>query len=227
MEICLVIFFIGLVGAIIKALWDFIVNHWRSVAALLVLAIMAVVVIAMIPVVKEEREKAARRAELAKIEERRLLRIKEEEQARAREKQEAVRRAEEERQAELRRIRDREDRIRTFALNESPDLWQGYQMLGGSIGVQTKKVEALKRDLLDFDRKPEDDEGYRKNERILAEMKAAHKAIRSKLEDAYLAYRAFEALPERGKDTAQGCIKEAEDMYNNYRRLMSSISENN
>ena len=226
MEICLVIFLIGLVVSVVQALWHFIVGHWRSIAALLALAVLATVVIAMIPVVKEKRKKSARRAELARIEEQRILRMKEEARARARDEQESLRRVEEARLAEQRRIRDREDKIRTFALNESPDLWQGYQTLGGSIGVQTRKVESLKQDLLDFGRKPEEDDGFKKNERILAEMKAAHEAMRRKLEDAYLAYRAFEALPERGKGEAQECLKEAESLLENYRRLIPSDAEN-
>ena len=226
MEICLVIFLIGLVCSVIKVLWEFVVGHWHSVVVLLVLAIGAVVVIAMIPEIKKAQEAKKRRAELAKIEERRLLDAKEEELARAKEKQELLHRAEEKRLSELRQIREREDKIRTFAMNESPVLWQAYQELGGSIEIQTRKVADLKQDLIDFGRSPDDDQGFKRNVTILEEMNTTHETIRKKLEDAYLAYRAFEALPERGKEKAQGCIKEAEDVLANYRRLIQPGEEN-
>ena len=54
-----------------------------------------------------------------------------------------------------------ENLLRTFALKESPQLWQTVQSLRAEIDNRTKSMAQLAADLREFDRKPEDDATYR------------------------------------------------------------------
>lgn len=253
MEILIALFLLGLVCALIKVIWEylfkilkgvgfvviflaaapfvFVANHWRSFAVIISLAIVGCTVYLMFPVVydsiRESRESEAREIAAKEAEE---LREKQREHARrerAHQEQEVRRIAEEERQNRIKRMRDKEDRIRVFAIKENPSLWSGYQALGGSIEEQSKRVENLKQDLVDFDKDPNSHAGYLKACKALEAMRSAHDEIRQKLEAAYLESRAFEALPERGKERAIGCINEAEGVLNRYRELSQELSEPN
>lgn len=241
MEILIALFVLGLVCALVKVIWEYFVKvvkligllllapfalafeHWRAFAWITALAIVCCTICYMFPMVRdsirESRESKAREAEMAKSWEQKRLQEEQERRQRIRQEQEALRMAEQERQDNARRIRDKEDRIRGFAIKENPSLWSGYQSLGGSLEEQTRKVTSLRDELLEFGQNPTNHAGYLKACRALEAMRSAHIEIRRKLEEAYLESRAFEALPEHGKDRAVGCIKEAESVFNRYKEL--------
>lgn len=246
MEILIVLFVLGLVCALIKVIWEYFVEvvkfigllilapfalvfeHWRAFAWITALAIVCSTIYYMFPMVRdsirESRESKAREVEMAKAREKERLQEELKHRQRVLQEQEALRLAEEERQDNARRIRDKEDRIRGFAIKENPSLWSGYQSLGGSLEEQTRKVTSLRDELLEFGQTPTNHAGYLKACRALEAMQSAHNEIRRKLEEAYLESRAFEALPEHGKDRAVGCIKEAEAVFNRYKELSEGRS---
>ena len=246
MEILIALFVLGLVCALIKVIWEYFVKvvkfvgvlilvpfalvfeHWRAFAWITALGIVCSTIYYMFPMVRdsirESRELKAREAEIAKEREQEKLKEEQAQRQRIRQEQEALRIAEQERQHNARRIRDKEDRIRGFAIKENPSLWSGYQSLGGSLEEQTRKVTSLRDELLEFGQNPTNHAGYLKACRALEAMRLAHDEIRRKLEEAYLESRAFEALPEHGKDRAVGCIKEAEAVFNRYKELSEGRS---
>ena len=106
--------------------------------------------------------------------------------------------AENARIAETNRIQaSKDDKIRTFALKEAPMVWEMYQSLQGEIKVQHEKIEELHKSLESFGRQPEQDQDYIRIRAICDEMVRASRALRSKLEDAYLAAKKYEASPSR------------------------------
>ncbi len=89
--------------------------------------------------------------------------------------------------------------LRTFALQESPELWQTVQALRAERELRTAGLKKLRAELIDFGRNPDEDPDY-------VTLKAANdglldslNAIFVKLEDAYIAYKKFEATPSRSE----------------------------
>lgn len=87
--------------------------------------------------------------------------------------------------------------LRTFALQESPELWQTVQALRAERESRMAGLKKLRAELIDFGRNPDEDPDY-------VALKAANdglldslNAIFMKLEDAYIAYKKFEATPSR------------------------------
>lgn len=115
--------------------------------------------------------------------------------AAAKERIESERRAasEAERKAEL----AREDRLRSFVLRESPELWRTYQDLGAQIEMQGRRIGELRATLETFDKKPEEDADFCQIELMRKSMNEVRLSLRRKMEDAYLAFRKFEATPNR------------------------------
>ena len=134
---------------------------------------------------KREKAEAARAAEEAA----RLQAAARAEEARMA----AERRASEEAQAKA--TADREDKLRTFALKEAPSLWQTYQALGAQIVEQGKRIEDLRKTLVEFDKNPDFDPDYKAICAQREEMVGTKESLHKKLEDAYLAFRKFEATP--------------------------------
>lgn len=245
MEILIVLFLLGLVCALIKVVWEyfvailkgvgavvvfliaapfiFVAKQWRSFAVIISLAIVCSTAYFMYPLVRdsirESRESKAREAAVREARELEERRKNDESRQRAERERKALQQAEVERQNKAQRARDKEDRIRGFAIKENPSLWSGYQALGGSIDEQAQRVENLKQDLIDFEQDPNCHAGYLKACKALEAMRTAHEEIRRKLEEAYLESRAFDALPERGKERAVSCIKDAEEVFNRYKAL--------
>lgn len=92
---------------------------------------------------------------------------------------------------------DREDRLRTFALREAPELWRSYQELGSQIEVQRKRTESLRETLTEFGRDAEQDADFKAICAMRNEMIEVRASLRRKIEDAYFAFRKFEATPSR------------------------------
>lgn len=241
MELLVVLFLLGLLYALITTVWECFVKalkfvgmilvmpfalvlmYWRFFAWIISLAIVCYTGYCIFPMVRDSvRESQERKEREEALREAKELARRQQEQSR----QEAIqkelirqKRAEEERQEKVRKLRDKEDRLRAFAIRESPELWAGYQELGGIIEDQLMKVENLKRVLLDFDQDLSCHVGYEKAQKALEEMRKTHSEIRHKIEEAYLESCAFEAMPERGKDRENRCICEAEGIYRRYKSL--------
>ena len=103
--------------------------------------------------------------------------------------------AEENKREEARR--NREERIRAFAVKEAPELWKTFQDLRGAIAEQDARIADLAKTLKDFDKEPSQDKDYTSICAMRDEMVAAVKSMRTKIEDAYLAYCKFQATPSR------------------------------
>ena len=121
----------------------------------------------------------------------------------ARVKQEQAEREAEERRIEAeRRAQERSDRIRTFVMKEAPALCQAYQDLKSELANQNKRIAELRQAFREFDKSPESDPDYVRICKMRDEMAETLQTMRTKMEDAYLASRKFEAAPSR-KDYEQ------------------------
>ena len=116
-----------------------------------------------------------------------------------------------------------ENLLRTFALKESPQLWQTVQSLRAEIDNRNKSMAQLAADLREFDRKPEDDATYRELQIGREQIACTLDNVYQKLENAYIAYKKFQATPGR-KEYADAMnraledgIHEAEAMSRRYR----------
>ncbi|MBO4709859.1 MAG: hypothetical protein J5727_08810 [Kiritimatiellae bacterium] len=119
--------------------------------------------------------------------------------------------AEETRIAEAkRRQKAKDEKIQAFALKEAPKVWEVYQSLRSEIDVQDEKIEELRKSLETFGRTPEEDTDFVRICALRDEMKRSRDALRTKLEDAYIAARKYEAAPSR-KDYQELHKKALED----------------
>jgi len=152
-----------------------------------------------------------------RAEKRRVEKAAEEENKRRAEEQErgeAERKAIEAAQAKSRA--EREDRLRSFTLKEAPVLWKAYQELEAQIVSQGKRIDDLRKTLTEFDKDPDQDADFRVICSMRDEMIGVKTSLRRKIEDAYLAYRKFEATPSRKeydalrRKTLEDGIQEAE-----------------
>ena len=119
-------------------------------------------------------------------------------------------------EANVKAAAQREDRLRSFALKEAPQLWHAMQELGARIETQAQRIEELRRTLAEFDKDPETDADFKSICSMREEMIGVRVSLRKKVEDAYLAYRKFEATPsgkeydELRRKTIEDGIREAE-----------------
>lgn len=119
--------------------------------------------------------------------------------------------AEETRIAEAkRRQKAKDEKIQAFALKEAPKVWEVYQSLRSEIDVQDEKIEELRKSLETFGRTPEEDTDFVRICALRDEMKRSRDALRTKMEDAYIAARKYEAAPSR-KDYQELHKKALED----------------
>ena len=103
-----------------------------------------------------------------------------------------------------------ENLLRTFALKESPQLWQTVQSLRAEIDNRNKSLAQLAADLREFDRKPEDDATYRELQIGREQIACTLDNVYQKLENAYIAYKKFQATPGR-KEYADAMNRALED----------------
>ena len=109
-----------------------------------------------------------------------------------------------------RRQVEKDEKIQTFALKEAPKVWAVYQALQGEIDVQNSKIGELRKTLETFGKLPEQDADFKRICALRDEMIRSHKALRTKLEDAYIAAKKCEASLSR-KDYQELHKKALED----------------
>lgn len=104
----------------------------------------------------------------------------------------------------------KDEKIQTFALKEAPKVWAVYQSLQSEIDVQNGKIDELRKTLVTFNKVPEQDADFNRICALRDEMIRSRKALRAKLEDAYIAAKKYEASPSR-KDYQELHKKALED----------------
>jgi len=87
--------------------------------------------------------------------------------------------------------------LRTFALQESPKLWQTVQDLRGEYDTRTAALARLRTELEDFGRNPDTDSDCAALKASNDGLMESLNEIYSKIEDAYIAYKKFQATPGR------------------------------
>ena len=102
------------------------------------------------------------------------------------------------------------DKIQEFALKDAPKVWSVYQSLKSEIDVQNDKIEDLRKTLVSFGRVAEEDEDFKRICALRDEMVRSRATLQSKLEDAYIAAKKYEASPSR-KDYQELHKKALED----------------
>lgn len=169
------------------------------VVAVVSLCILENYVLSLCKWCDDRRAEKARQAEVLKAHEAEAARIAE------------ANRQEEEAAAEAkRRQEDKYEKIQTFALKEAPKVWEVYQSLQSEIDVQNGKIEELRKTLVTFGKQPEQDEDFKRICAVRDEMIRTRKALRAKLDDAYIAAKKYEASPSR-KDYQELHKKALED----------------
>ena len=104
----------------------------------------------------------------------------------------------------------KDEKIQTFALKDAPKVWAVYQSLLSELDGQNAKIEELRKTLVAFGKIPEQDEDFNRICSLRDEMIRSQKALRRKLEDAYIAAKKYEAAPSR-KDYQELLKKALED----------------
>ena len=104
----------------------------------------------------------------------------------------------------------KDEKIQTFALKDAPKVWAVYQSLQSEIDGQSAKIEELRKTLVAFGKDPERDEDFNRICSLRDEMIRSRKALRRRLEDAYIAAKKYEAAPSR-KDYQELHKKALED----------------
>ena len=134
----------------------------------------------------------ARLAEKAKQEEEEKAKKEAEEREAEEQRQKAAAEAEAKRRQEV-----KDEKIQNFALKDAPKVWAVYQSLQSEIEVQNAKIEKLRKTLISFGKDPERDVDFQRICALRDDMARSRKALRTKLEDAYIASRKYEASPSR------------------------------
>lgn len=121
-----------------------------------------------------------------------------------------------EQEAREKEIAERENRLRAFTLREAPSLWKAQQSLEAQIIYQDKKISELRKTLIEFDKRPEQDADFMAICSMREDMVGVKQSLRKKIEDAYIAYCKFQATPNRKeyddlhRKTIEDGIQEAE-----------------
>lgn len=87
--------------------------------------------------------------------------------------------------------------LQDFAIKESPETWRIIQSMRAEISSNGAKLKQLRNELLEFDRNPDADDGYKSLEDGLRGLCYAYDALLDRLEEAYIASKKFEASPSR------------------------------
>jgi len=159
-------------------------------------------IVAKYEVRAEKRREAAKEKEAAQ-------KLEDEQKRLATERKAAV-------EAREKAVAERENRLRAFTLREAPSLWESHQALGAQIVSQNKKIDELRKTLLEFDKNPELDSDYKAICTMRDDMVGVKRSLKKKIEDAYIAYCKFQATPSRKeydelrRKTLEDGIQEAE-----------------
>lgn len=115
--------------------------------------------------------------------------------------------------------------LRTFALQESPKLWQTVQDLRAEHEIRASALSKLRSELVDFGRNPDADPDYASLKATNDELMESLNTIYVKMEEAYISYKKFQATPghkENGdmmKSALEDGIQEAESAVAKYRTM--------
>ncbi len=115
--------------------------------------------------------------------------------------------------------------LRSFALVESPRLWQTVQMLKAEKASRKASLESLCKEMRDFGRNPETDPDVAALRAAFADLDGSLATIYEKLEEAYIAYKKMQATPGRReyadmmKAALEDGVKEADATAARYREL--------
>ena len=90
-----------------------------------------------------------------------------------------------------------ENDLRTFALKESPAIWQVVQQLRAEVRTRKESIVQLRADLKLFGKNPDNDPDCQKLVRDVDVLLDSLIRIFVKLEDAYIAAKKYEASPSR------------------------------
>ncbi len=85
--------------------------------------------------------------------------------------------------------------LRSFALQESPSLWQTVQALKAESAARKAELKKLRDDLALFGRNPNRDPDCLSLKKSYEELDESVMVVYTKLEDAYLSYKKFQATP--------------------------------
>ena len=149
---------------------DYFTRHCRGCITVVAIVVVLVASSIIFSTIMSEREKKAAQVRLA-----------------AEEKQK--------REDAIKREEAKIDKIRRFALKETPSVWDAYQSLQSEVDVQNDKIKDLSKALREFDRVPEQDEDFVRIRELRDDMIRTRDALWKRLEDAYLAAKKFEAAP--------------------------------
>lgn len=127
----------------------------------------------------------------------------------------------------VRRLRNEKqlDVLRTFALQESQSLWQTLQTLNAEIVSRKAGLKGLRNDLLEFGRNPDTDKDFQVLKASVEDLEASLESVYCKLEDAYLAYKKYQATPGKReyndimRRALEDGIQEADSASRRYRSM--------
>ena len=120
------------------------------------------------------------------------------------------------------------DTLRTFALQESPSLWQTVQALKAEGESRRAGLASLKKDLEEFGRKPEEDKDYLALKESCKGIEDSLNAVYGKIESAYVAYRKYQATPGKKeydnimRHALEDGIQEADAASRRYKKMTFS-----
>ena len=120
------------------------------------------------------------------------------------------------------------DALRSFALVESPSLWQTVQMLKAEKASRKASLESLCKEMRDFGRDPETDPDVAALRASFADLDGSLATIYEKLEEAYIAYKKMQATPghreyaDMMKAALEDGVKEADATAARYREMSRS-----
>ena len=133
--------------------------------------------------------------------------------------------AEQEQKESAAREHNKEEKLKNFALQEAPQMWQTYVTLGESIESQAVRLEELRKTLESVEQDPSQDRDYATLVSMRDEMIKSRDALHEKIKQAYLQYSKFLATPGNAelkalhKKTMEDGVREAEATMKHYREM--------
>lgn len=103
-----------------------------------------------------------------------------------------------------------ENDLRTFALKESPSIWQVVQQLRAEVKIRRESIVQLRADLKLFGKNPDSDPDCQKMVKDVDVLRDSLIGIFVKLENAYIAAKKYEASPSRKdyRDTMKRALED-------------------
>lgn len=117
------------------------------------------------------------------------------------------------------------EKLKTFALNHAPSIWETYQKLGSEIDIQIERNAKLRDTMAIFGRDAGSDKDYLACEAWVEEMRKTRGELLKRLEEAYFAKRKADATPGQAdveafwKKAQEDGIQEAEAAERRFREM--------